>query len=800
MSLIGPWNILAGASNPTGYTIDQSTRWNAGDSPHLDRTPGTAGDRRTWTWSSWVKKEVDGSHKTLFSAGSGAEVMIRLRSGNQIHVLSATPGVDDTVLSLETTAQYRDPAAWYHIVLAIDTTDGTAADRAKIYVNGDRVTSFVTETNISTQNLEMEINNTTKHSVGMHTYNSGDFLAGYLAEVHFIDGQALTPASFAETNEDTNQWTAIKYAGTYGTNGFYQKYEDSADLGNDSSGNGNDYTNTNLVVTDQVPDTPTNNFCTLSPIVKAFGTVTWTEGNLKAAGSAVYQGTVGTILAGPSGKWYWEHYIHTVGNTFTGVVLPSDDRFFKGIAEGPQQGGKSITYNNNGYTYIDGSQSGSIWGATYTTGDIIGIAVDMDTSNGQVTFYKNGSSQGTLSFTGNNMSDATNVVPGTVLNTATSTFNFGQDSSFVGEKTAQGNSDANGIGDFYYTVPAGHLAVCTSNLSDPSIAISGENFNPVIYTGNAAASHAVTGVGFQPDLTWLKKYEDTDKHTLYDAVRTATYYLTPDTTAAENQENTSLKSFDSDGFTVGDWDDVNGNGSSFVSWNWLAGGGAGSSNTDGDTNTTSTSANVTAGFSISILPTYSGGTTFGHGLAQAPELVIMKPTNGVDVWLVGSDPVGWTKGLVLNTTATPSANTVYWNNTAPTATVVSLGTQGNSYIKVFYCFHSVEGYSKVGSWVGNGNADGTFIYTGFRPAMVLSKDISSANNWVIVDDARNTYNVANSRLRPNTTAAQSTDLTCFDFVSNGFKVRTSDGDLNADTYTYIYLAFAEFPFKYSNAR
>ena len=323
----------------------------------------------------------------------------------------------------------------------------------------------------------------------------------------------------------------------------------------------------------------------------------------------------------------------------------------------------------------------------------------------------------------------------------------------------------------------------------------------VLWAGNSS-TQSITGVGFQPDFTWIKKRSGVESNQLFDAIRGATEALQSDTTAVEATIANSLTSFDSDGFSLGYVSEVNNSSHTYVGWNWLAGGGAGSSNTDGATNTTSTSANVTAGFSISTLPSYAGSTTFGHGLSVAPDLVIMKPVDGADVWLVGSTAVGWTKGVVLNTAAAESTNSVYWDNTAPDATVVSLGTQGNSYIKVLYCFHSIEGYSKFGTYTGNGDADGSFIYSGFRPAyyMISKVNLAPPTGWMIEDRKReksfNDYArdiVANEDVQeqPDTRTAM---------YSNGFKIIATSNNFNTSGSTYLYIAFAEYPFKYAPAR
>jgi hypothetical protein len=277
--------------------------------------------------------------------------------------------------------------------------------------------------------------------------------------------------------------------------------------------------------------------------------------------------------------------------------------------------------------------------------------------------------------------------------------------------------------------------------------------------------------------------------------------------SVETTDSTGLTAFGADGFTVGSdgaYSDQTGDG--MVAWNWKAN-GSGSSNTDGTINTTSTSANVAAGFSIS---TYTGngsaGATVGHGLAVAPQLVMVKRRDNANNWAVGqaeNSSYNWTGAMKLDAAEAWSADN-RWNNTPPTSSVFSLSSDvsvnNNTSLFVAYCWHSVEGYSKIGVYTGNGNADGTFIYTGFAPAYVIRKRTNGANAWPINDTARNPYNLANYVVLANTSAAEGSTDNQIDFLSNGFKLRAIDAHGNASGGIYLYMAFAENPFKYANAR
>jgi hypothetical protein len=319
-------------------------------------------------------------------------------------------------------------------------------------------------------------------------------------------------------------------------------------------------------------------------------------------------------------------------------------------------------------------------------------------------------------------------------------------------------------------------------------------FNTVLYTGTGATL-SITGVGFQPDWVWTKGRSVAFSHYLFDSVRGTGKRLISNSTSNEDTSIFGVSSFNSDGFTLGTDTGANNSGSTFVSWNWLASNTT-TSNTSGSI-TSTVSANTTSGFSIVSYTGTGANATVGHGLGVAPKMVIVKSRSNSTDWIVGNTNIGWTKLLRLNTTAAQETNN-YFNDTAPTSSVFSLGTtvnvNGSGYTYVAYCFAEVKGYSKFGSYAGNNALDGAFVYTGFSPSFVLVKRYGGgAQNWVIYDDKRNTYNVTNSILQPNTNAAEATN-NAVDLLSNGFKFRSNDGDSNGYSDGYIYMAFAENPF------
>jgi hypothetical protein len=368
---------------------------------------------------------------------------------------------------------------------------------------------------------------------------------------------------------------------------------------------------------------------------------------------------------------------------------------------------------------------------------------------------------------------------------------------------------------FAYTAPSGFKALCTQNLPTPTIGATtatqaGKFFNPVLYTG-AGGTQSVTGVGFQPDWVWIKSRSNAQPHILTDAVRGVGKMLESDSTAAEvtNAAYGYLTTFGSDGFAVtagssgADW--TNFSGTTYASWNWKAN-GAGSSNTSGSI-TSTVSANTTSGFSV---VTYTGnatsGATVGHGLGVAPSMIILKIRSTTGNWPVYHVSTGNTKAMYLDLTlGTGGDFTGAWNNTTPTSTVFTLGnsteTNASSGTFVAYCFAEVAGYSKFGSYTGNGSADGPFVFTGHRPAFIMIKRTDTYDDWHIFDSKRIAYNVRNQPLYPNGAYAESATYDYLDIVSNGFKLRYNAFNiLNASGGTYIYMAFAEAPLKYSLAR
>ena len=816
MSLISAGGAVTGAGAAGGYEIERSLRFNSADSAYLSRTPSTTSNRRTWTWSGWIKRgsangqfltagstSVSNGYSTVGFAYSETAYVVFYSSSS--HVYSSN-------------AIFRDSSAWYHVVYVVDTTQTTTDNRVKLYVNGSQVTlNVVGGYTAVPQNFDCSVN-TSGESQIIGAGRNGDgslsgFHNGYMTEINFIDGQALDASSFGEFNSDTGVWQPKAYTGSYGTNGFYLDFADNAStttLGYDAAGS-NDWTLNNFSVTagagnDSLVDSPTRygtdtgaggevrgNYATLNPLANT-GIGTLSNGNLTLVTSTNNKTITATMGIPPSGQWYFEitatDYV-TDGGTYIGVVntpfltsFPANDTWL-GI----------LTYNASYNNGTAGDTNNLSQANATQDGDIYCFAIDA--TNGK--FWMGRSRSGTLVWADGvtpsvNGSGATTLAlpSGTLYPMAWrgSSFNETYDFNF-GQRA------------FAHTAPSGFKALCTTNLPEPTVADGGDYFNAVLYTGNNSNGKAVTGVGFSPDFIWFKSRSAANGHCLVNRITGVSAGLGSDSTAAE--QNPNLASFDSDGFTVNsvvDFSSTNASGNSIVAWNWKAN-GSGVSNTDG-TITSTVSANTDSGFSIVTWSgNGSGSSTVGHGLGVTPSFIIVKFRNAASSWSVYTASLGATKRLTLETTDAEATNIGYWNNTSPTSTVFTLGSAlSQSYNYVAYCFAPVAGYSAFGSYTGNGNADGPFVYTGFRPRYVMIKIATGdTGQWVIYDTARDTYNAMDLELQAESSNAENQlGSNPIDCLSNGFKIRSTTLRINRSTSTFIYMAFAENPFKLALAR
>jgi hypothetical protein len=787
--------ILGGNSAVASYQIDNSLRFNDGDSPYLSRSFTSVTNTKKFTASFWFKPSqipqsnfsgfLDVGGDNSFSLFTDSTIYFFEAGGNQFY--------------WRPRMLFRDCSAWYHFVLACDSTLATQTDRVKMYVNGVRITSFHNNSGPS-QNYDFAVNTTGNTRYIGQKLDQSSFYDGYLAEFYQIDGQQLEPTDFGEFDADSGIWKPIEYTGTFGSAGYYLDFENSGSLGADQSGNGNNFTPNNLASTDQTTDTPTNNFATLNPLSN--GNWTLSEGNMKCNGPTAIEQLASTFAVS-SGKWYWE--AKTDGTTGANSIgITADTRL-------NVSGTDTYMYrDSNGRKRRGGVETS--YGATFASTDVIGIALDMD--GGTITFYKNNTSQGTAF---SSISGTYSPSVSDLSSTGGRGFivNFGQDSTFAGTETAQGNADGNGYGDFYYAPPSGYLALCTQNLAtelSPTIDDGSQYFNTVLWTGNNSNPRTITGVGFQSDFAWTKCRTNGSHHKLYDSSRGLNIANTLNSSGSDaeySSTNGGVSGSDSDGFIVNagssNDDAVNDSAFTYVAWNWKANAGSTSSNTDGSI-TSTVQANTTAGFSIA---TFTGNglnaQTIGHGLSQPTELYIWKRRNSAGNWGVETTVIDGTADFLSLNSTDAKVDSGTAGQYLPTSTTqyisfagAGLNSNGGTY--VCYSFHSVEGYSKFGKYTGNGSSDGSFVFTSFRPHWIMIKKINGASQWVIHDTTRQEYNMNTKILQANNTSTESTTSNAdLDILSNGFKLRSSDDAQNGSGDTYIYMAFAESPFVSSTA-
>ena len=458
-------NELWQKSGVSTYSVDQSIRFNDNDTAYMTRTPSSAGTEETWTYSLWVKRGDINTDSTLLEVHQDANnrFIMYLRDSAQSYNLDIVWRISGTSNVLRTTQSLRDPSAWYHFVLTADTNNSVASERLRLYINGSRVTDF-SQNNVAssiTSGMSLKVNEAILHTIGRYSAGSGFEMDGYLAEIVFIDGTALDPSSFGEYN-DSNIWVSKDVSGlTFGTNGFHIDGRDSADLGDDESGNGNDFTTSGLAAHDQVADSPTNNFAVYN-ILYNVGDVdfpTYSEGNLSVDFNYFgKRSPVSTFALPTDSDAYCEFYIKTSSaSNNSGVGIGQGDANNSGnvvLTNG-------VTYNFNGKKTTGGSAT--TFGNTYTAGDIIGVYFDQ--SDNEVDFYKNNTLEGSLSLS-HLSGDLFFLVANNTTAQQVIIANFGQDDTFAGNKTSgsAGSSDSSGNGKFYYSRISGAKALCSKSL------------------------------------------------------------------------------------------------------------------------------------------------------------------------------------------------------------------------------------------------------------------------------------------------------------------------------------------------
>lgn len=771
------------------FTVGKSCRFNDVDSPYLTRTPGGAGDKKTWTFSTWLKRTSTSTSlaQLLFMAGvAGDRTFLGFDTSD-----CATIGVQvsDTFTTWRTTtAIFRDFHAWYHFVFVVDTTVPTV----KIYVNGVEITAFSTSNDPSADQLT-DVNDTDAHYLSSYI-GALNYFDGYLAETHLIDGAARVATDFGEFDEN-GVWVPIEYSGAYGTNGFHFNYAVAPGTGNgagtDVSGTGSHYTDSGVAANDQMLDTPvdntdnnTGNYCTWGVDTGNCGYHTQravlSNGNLDCkdtanSGGKFASGTIAarkfycelTLLShdpavssqlnyGFAAEWHyydasWGYIVALYGQ------LAQDGRHWDSGISG------------SGYQTVTASDP------AWEVDDVMAIAFDADA--GEVSYFKNGSALGsTITLSGG-------AWPTGVLATPTIRVN-GTDSSWSLNCGQKG---------FAHTPPAGFGKLCTTDLPAPTIPDPSAHFQTTLYTGNGtvigSGGKVVNQSGtstFEPDLVWIKNRDELDQNILTDSVRGATKYLSSDDTDIEVTAAETLSTFDSDGFTVGNDVQVNTNTEDYLAWQWLEG--------------------ATPGFDV---VTYSGTgseLTVSHSLGQNPDYIMIKNRDATDSWRIAHEYLTSMANNYLNMDLFNASQTdTGWLTVGSSSIILQAASDeynasGEDYVA--YLWASVPGFSKFGYYIGNGltTGSGPFVYTGFKPAYVMVKNIEAASGWLVWDQVQSpstTGSPYTSYLVPSHTAVEGLSVAAkVDFFSNGFVMRNeaTSGTSNPSSERVVYVAFAAHPF------
>jgi len=847
----------AGGGDFYDYQIANSVRMSKSAGSTLKITAGTPTSSDTFTYSWWWKRynvtDTATNSTLVFCAGTGGGTYVFFTFTNsstmQANFNFTGGGYGDSRLT--TDMLFRDTASWYHCVLRCDSTQSTASNRVRLYVNGvePSYSSASVQTAVS-QNEDfgfMNESGVVQSWGGISGVGTGsEGVDVQLADVILCDGQSYGADSFGEFKNGV--WKPVDPSGlTFGNNGYYLKFESSSDLGNDSSGNNNDLTAANLSTHDQMLDTPTfnsdsngGNFATMNPLISGSSSPALGEGNLMLdsfSGSDISGSLANFALPPSSGKWYFECFINSPnsGDNYPFIGLTATT-YSQSATMGVSQRDLSINLGTGGSekneTYVGSITTDFTGVSAYADNTVCGVFVDMDAR--KLWYAKDG-----VFTNSGNPQDGTNpnytwtnnvpLLPHFVSFSsygADSVLNFGQDGTFAGNVTAGGNSDVTGYGNFKYD-PGDYKALCAGNLPiaeeiDPAQTDDDypqKLFSPLIWTGDGTTSRAITGLGFQPDWLWFKSRSSAFSNRVYDTSRgigsTGGKRLFSNTDGAETDQTSGqdISAVGTDGFTLGAssnlyTNDTNSGGLQ-VGWFWRANGGTTSSDASGDI-TSVGQVDPSGCFSI---VTYTGsGTqnqTVAHHLSQAPIAALFKRRDGTKDWMFTAGTTYMnTRYMYLNDGAAAQSGLYNSGRTFSANAGSSLMTlegatemNGSGYSMLAYFFSNCEGYIKVGEYVGNANANGTFVYTGFKPAFVMVKYVGSGESWVMLDNKRDGYNPTNKNLRANNEYAESSGSTYdIDFLSNGFKPRTTWEGLNGSGYTIVYLAMAENPFKYATAR
>jgi hypothetical protein len=776
-------------------TIANSVIFNDADNAYLSRT-NDAGDRDTFTISVWVKRCTLGAVQHIFDTYDGSssnDGYIRFNSDNTISTRIGTPSNH----LYTTNRTFEDTSKWYHIMLSVNTNDSTAADRVKLYVDGDRITSFSTQTNAGSADDTQFNYSSATFRIGSTTSGSYDF-DGYLAEFNQVDGSALTPDTFGLTDTSTGRWIPKTLSGiTYGTNGFRLKFQDSSALGDDTSGNTNDFTVSNITSSDQTTDSPTSNYSAFTA-TGSTGTISLADGGLKptfssSAGDASGSAVPSTFRI-PVGKWYFEYYMAGTNSELINWAVAKTNTSFSGRLF-------TLSGFKTYYPYVRSFYEGSSE-----------LITDTDMPLGQddttVGFYIERKTDGTVNmWAGDDEASTGTFAFQSSMNPATGANAVGNSFSPDDELRLYIGNEGNGnySGGVRGTFNFGQLKVSPidsgTSLTDYTSTAGGYfRFQPT--TGFKAlqqdnlpeTAKGITG------MAWIKGRDTTYNHLLIDSSRGGDKQLQPNLNNGELTQPDMIQKFLAGGYSVEDFANLNTSGQSYVGWNWVGNGGTSTSITTGTIDTV-VQANTTAGFSIVKYTGIGSAGSAYHGLSQAPDVILIKDRdNNSTNWRMYHKSLGGiTKYILLNSNAAVATASMWGTPTSDAFIVGGSGYEVNesSTDYVAYCWSEIVGYSKFSSYSGTGNVDGTFVYLGFKPALIIIKCTSNGStDWVMYDNKRSPFNdtsTSSTTLYPNLSSADAS-AGGLDFLSNGFKLKSTNGYNNGSSRTYIYMAFAEHPF------
>ena len=762
-------------ANPSsGVVVENSALFNQVNDEQLTLTP-SAGNRRTWTLSGWFNFTLLAGR--ILSAGPDGNNFTDIQHDGDGHIRFAHFDSGSGNVSLITNDFLRDYSSFGLLVVTVDTTQATASNRVKISWNGQLVT-YSTSTYPS-ENQELDVNANVEHHIGSHPNDTSTF-DGYMSEVMLqvgVAGDYTTVSNAGETiaSELTPKSNSAMIALADAADGGSFYLDNATNPQTDASGHDNDFSNVNTVTLSS--HTPTNRFPMLNPLDAA--TFTLNNGNLGFDGtsSADWLTARATMAIPSTGKWYWECIATTSGNAgdpHFGIVADSVNTQYANW----YQDALAYYYTTRNDTVVNNDYVGTSRG-TYTGGNILQIAYDADT--GKLHFgIQNSWINGGDPADGSDPDFTTSTTPtflpfAAIYNNKTGSINFGQSA-------------------FAYTPPTDFLALNTDNIPDPAIADPSDYFTPYIYTGDdSGTSRVFTGVGFAPNLVWTKARSSAFAHSFFDTVRGTGKYIASSYAGAEvtNPSSGYITAFGSDGYTFSDGSSNRNNynaDSTYVSWNWVEG--------------------ATPGFDIVSYTGNATARTIAHNLGVVPEMMIVKNRADTDNWAVyhaSNTAAPATDYLVLNANSATADDATVWNDTAPTSSVFSVGTgsltNGNTEAMIAYVFAPVEGFSAFGPYVGNGTVNGPMVNVGFRPAFIMIKAASVAGSWLLFDTKRDTYNAAFHLIYGQLDDAEDERHAYLDILSNGFKIRKqAEFAINDNAATYVYMAFAESPFKTANAR